>query len=42
MEPRTTRLDITGMSCANCSATVEDALTALDGVTDATVNAATD
>jgi Cu+-exporting ATPase len=30
------------MSCANCSETVGDALTALDGVTDATVNYATD
>ncbi|QGX96500.1 copper-translocating P-type ATPase [Haloplanus rallus] len=42
MDPRTTRLDITGMSCANCSATVGDALTTLDGVSDATVNYATD
>ena len=42
MGVRTTHLDVTGMTCANCSTTVEDALTALDGVTDATVNAATD
>jgi len=42
MDVRTSRLDITGMSCANCSATVGDALTALDGVRDATVNYATD
>jgi len=42
MGVRTTHLDITGMSCANCSATVGDALEALDGVTDATVNYATD
>ena len=42
METRTTYLDITGMSCANCSATVEDAVTALDGVTDVSVNFATD
>jgi len=42
MGERTTRLDITGMSCADCSATVEAALSALDGVTDATVNYATD
>jgi Cu+-exporting ATPase len=30
------------MSCANCSETVQDALTALDGVVDANVNFATD
>ena len=42
MGVRTTHLDITGMSCANCSATVEDAVTALDGVTAASVNFATD
>jgi len=42
MGSRTTRLDVTGMSCANCSTTVGDALRTLDGVTDATVNAATD
>jgi Cu+-exporting ATPase len=42
MGVRTTHLDITGMSCANCSATVTDAVTALDGVTDASVNFATD
>ncbi|AXG07582.1 Cu(2+)-exporting ATPase [Haloplanus rubicundus] len=42
MGVRTTHLDITEMSCANCSATVEDAVTALDGVTDASVNFATD
>jgi Cu+-exporting ATPase len=42
MRERTAHLDITGMSCANCSATVGDALVALDGVADATVNYATD
>jgi Cu+-exporting ATPase len=42
MDTRTTRLDITGMSCANCSATVQDALESLDGVTSASVNYATD
>ena len=42
MGVRTTHLDITGMSCANCSATVEDAVTALDGVTAVSVNFATD
>jgi Cu+-exporting ATPase len=42
METRTAHLDITGMSCANCSATVGDALEALDGVSGANVNFATD
>ncbi|WP_018258294.1 heavy metal translocating P-type ATPase [Halomicrobium katesii] len=42
MSTRTTRLSVTGMSCANCAATVEDALDALDGVVSADVNAATD
>jgi Cu+-exporting ATPase len=41
MGVRTTHLDVTGMSCADCSATVEDALGALDGVSDAAVNSAT-
>jgi Cu+-exporting ATPase len=40
--PRSVRLDVTGMSCANCSATVEDALSALPGVSEASVNYATD
>ena len=42
MTTRTTRLDITGMSCANCSAAVEEALGALDGVDTANANYATD
>jgi Cu+-exporting ATPase len=42
MGTRTTHLDISGMSCANCSATVGDALESLDGVVDANVNFATD
>ncbi len=42
MPPRTTRLDVTGMSCANCSATVQDTLESLDGVTAASANFATD
>jgi Cu+-exporting ATPase len=42
MDTHTTRLDISGMSCANCSATVEETVTALDGVAGATVNYATD
>ena len=42
MSTRTTRLDVTGMSCANCSETVRDSLASLDGVVDADVNVATD
>ncbi|MFB6091706.1 MAG: heavy metal translocating P-type ATPase [Haloquadratum sp.] len=42
MSTRTIHLDITGMSCANCSATVGDALETLDGVEAASVNFATD
>ncbi|MFC7203025.1 heavy metal translocating P-type ATPase [Haloferax namakaokahaiae] len=42
MSVRTAHLDIRGMSCANCSQTVGDSLEALDGVTAATVNYATD
>ncbi|WP_225334072.1 heavy metal translocating P-type ATPase [Halomicrobium urmianum] len=42
MSDRTARLDVTGMTCANCAATVEDALGDLDGVTSVDVNAATD
>ncbi|WP_435101673.1 heavy metal translocating P-type ATPase [Halarchaeum sp. P4] len=39
---RTERLDVQGMSCANCSATIEDALRDLDGVSEANANFATD
>jgi len=42
MSTRTTHLDVRGMSCANCSQSVQGALDALDGVEDATVNFATD
>ncbi|MFB6293020.1 MAG: cation transporter, partial [Halonotius sp.] len=42
MSAQTTTLDITGMSCANCSATIEDSLADLDGVSDVTANYATD
>ena len=42
MSPQTIHLDVTGMSCANCSGTVQDALESLDGVTEADVNFATD
>jgi len=42
MPTRTARLNVTGMSCANCSATIEDALDDLDGVASANANYATD
>ncbi|QCW01829.1 heavy metal translocating P-type ATPase [Natrinema pallidum] len=42
MSTRTTHLDIRGMSCANCSQTISDALDSLDGVHAASVNFATD
>ncbi|MFB6160432.1 MAG: copper ion binding protein, partial [Haloferacaceae archaeon] len=42
MSTRTVHLDVTGMSCANCSATVGDALETFEGVRSATVNFATD
>ncbi|MCX2819805.1 heavy metal translocating P-type ATPase [Halorutilus salinus] len=42
MTSRTTHLDITGMSCANCSATIQDTLESLDGVSEADANFATD
>jgi Cu+-exporting ATPase len=41
MSTRTARLDVTGMSCANCSATIGDALESLAGVTEASANFAT-
>ena len=42
MTTRNATLDITGMSCANCSASIEDALSELDGIDDASANYATD
>jgi len=42
MSERTSQIDIQGMSCANCSQTIADAVTALDGVSGANVNYATD
>jgi Cu+-exporting ATPase len=42
MTERTTQFNITGMSCANCSATIADSLDALDGVSEADINFATD
>jgi Cu+-exporting ATPase len=41
-ETRRERVAITGMSCANCSKTVTEALDEVDGVLDASVNFATD
>ncbi|EMA47843.1 heavy metal translocating P-type ATPase [Halococcus saccharolyticus] len=42
MSQRRTQLDILGMSCANCSQTITEALQDLDGVGTATINYATD
>ncbi|WP_226039754.1 heavy metal translocating P-type ATPase [Natrinema sp. DC36] len=42
MSTRTAHLDIRGMSCANCSQTIGDALESLDGVSEANANYATD
>ena len=42
MSQRRTRIDIQGMSCANCSQSIADAVESLDGVSDANINFATD
>lgn len=42
MAARTAQLDIQGMSCANCSQTITQAVEDLDGVTEANINFATD
>ncbi|WP_306060773.1 heavy metal translocating P-type ATPase [Natronococcus wangiae] len=42
MTQRTTRLEIQGMSCANCSQSITDALEGIDGVSEASINFATD
>ena len=42
MSHRKTQLDIQGMSCANCSQTITQALNDLDGVSEANINFATD
>jgi Cu+-exporting ATPase len=42
MTEREAHVDVRGMTCANCSSTVTEAVTELDGVTDADVNFATD
>ncbi|MFC4989292.1 heavy metal translocating P-type ATPase [Saliphagus infecundisoli] len=42
MSRQTTHLEIQGMSCANCSQTITDALEKLEGVVEANINFATD
>jgi Cu+-exporting ATPase len=42
MSHRRSHIDIQGMSCANCSQSIADAVTSLDGVSDAAINFATD
>ncbi|MFT4882191.1 MAG: Cu+-exporting ATPase, partial [Salinirussus sp.] len=42
MTIRTARLELQGMSCANCASTVEETVGALDGVVAVTANYATD
>ena len=42
MTDRTVRLELTGMSCANCSATIEDTVGELSGVASVEANYATD
>ncbi|MBX0293949.1 heavy metal translocating P-type ATPase [Haloarcula nitratireducens] len=42
MSERTVRLELTGMSCANCSATIEEAVGGIDGVESVDANYATD
>ncbi|MFC6723036.1 heavy metal translocating P-type ATPase [Halobium palmae] len=42
MSSRRSHINIQGMSCANCSQTITDAVTALDGVSEANINFATD
>ncbi|MDS0221166.1 heavy metal translocating P-type ATPase [Haloarcula sp. S1AR25-5A] len=42
MSNRTTRLELTGMSCANCAGTIEESVDQLDGVASVDANYATD
>ncbi len=42
MSTRTAHLDIRGMSCANCSQSINSALESTDGVSEASINFATD
>ncbi|WP_280535241.1 heavy metal translocating P-type ATPase [Halopenitus sp. POP-27] len=42
MSQRNSQINIQGMSCANCSQTISDAVGSLDGVSEANINFATD
>ncbi|EMA23415.1 heavy metal translocating P-type ATPase [Haloarcula argentinensis] len=42
MSNRTTRLELTGMSCANCAGTIEESVGELDGIASVDANYATD
>ena len=42
MTSRTTRLEIAGMSCANCAATISESIEELAGIEEVSVNYATD
>jgi Cu+-exporting ATPase len=42
MSERTARLDISGMSCANCAQTIGESLRDIDGIPGAEINYATD
>jgi Cu+-exporting ATPase len=42
MSEHRVQLDIQGMSCANCSQTIQDSLESLEGVSEASINYATD
>ena len=42
MSQRKSQINIQGMSCANCSQTISDAVTSLNGVSEANINFATD
>ncbi|WP_058996505.1 heavy metal translocating P-type ATPase [Haloarcula sp. CBA1127] len=42
MSNQTTRLELTGMSCANCAGTIEESVGELDGVSSVDANYATD
>ncbi|WP_129115925.1 heavy metal translocating P-type ATPase [Halegenticoccus tardaugens] len=42
MSHRRSQINIQGMSCANCSQTITDAVESVDGVSDANINFATD
>ncbi|MDT3434975.1 heavy metal translocating P-type ATPase [Haloarcula sp. 1CSR25-25] len=42
MSERTTRLELTGMSCANCAGTIEESVGELEGVASVDANYATD